>query len=114
QPLLVRYELHLPANIVHAPSGESREIGRLALLTLAQAASVAARRVAIGGARPWMMQDVARLEILAITSLLEYQVFRKMIAVVADMQAGEEDFRRAARVRVIRDPEDAEVAQLLT
>ena len=57
------------------------------------------------------MQDVARLEVLPIARFLEHEILRKMLAVVAHVQPGEEDVRRAARVRV--HPENAEAMQLV-
>ena len=65
--------------------------GRGALLV------AAARALAVGFAFPRMPQHVAALEVFAIARLLEDEVFREMLAVVANVQPREENV--AARRR---------------
>src|SRR5213592_358998 len=81
---------HSFSHIRDLPSRQVRHVDRLALAALAQLARVVARRGAVGRSRPRMMQNVARLEVAAVAGLLEDEIFREVLAVVADMQPGEE------------------------
>src|SRR5439155_3118808 len=104
------HEVHLLPNVVDIPSRELREIVRFLILPLLQLLEIL-----IGGTcnRSFerMSQDVSRLKVLSIACLLEHEIVRKMLAIVTNVQAGDEDIDGTAAV-VLCQPEDAELAQL--
>ena len=92
-----RAQVHLRADAGEVPAGELGQLARFIFLAPLDFTAVIIR----GGTRcffalPRMPQDVAPLEIGAIARLLEDQILREMIAVVANMQARDEDVLRAA------------------
>ena len=90
----------------------------LAFLAIADAGLIL-RCVAAGLAFPRMTNDVPSLVVLPVTGLLEYQVFRKMLAVIANVQSRDEYVLRrcwrdlAGLLVVSTYPEYAELTQLL-
>src|SRR5438093_6042920 len=123
-PVVARHGAHLAADLVDRPPGQLRQ--RVDFLIRARAEHLA---IALGGlaprlALPRVAQDVATLEVAAVRGLLEDQVFREVAPVVPDVQTRQEDVGRAtagdrttahavAGSAGIRQPEDAELAQLV-
>ena len=77
--------------------------------------------IAVGLAGKRMSDNVAALEVLSLSCFLKYQVLRKVIAVVADVQTCDEyilslrhDRARCGCDTPVRlNPEDTELAKLL-
>ena len=85
--------------------------------------TIALGRLALRLSLPRMPQDVASLEVGAIGDLLEDEILWEARGVVADVETSQEDVHRPARSGArsvdgaarfaLREPEDAELAQLL-
>ena len=87
-------KVHLVADIRDVPSGERRERLRFALLSLAHLLAVA-----VGATRHLfrerVAEDVAALEVASVRGFLENEVFREVLAVVADVEPGDERVLRS-------------------
>src|SRR5678816_3723397 len=92
------------------PAGEIRERLSLLLATLGQRPLVVSGRRTGVAASPRVPQHVPPLEVLAVAGLLEHQILREVLRVVADVQAGDEGVLSGARV--VSSPEHAERLQL--
>ena len=86
-----RLEVHAAADLVDVPAGQGGKRLRLPAPALGQRPAVVAGLCALRLALPRVAQDVAALEVLAVAGLLEDQVLGEVLAVVAHVEAGEED-----------------------
>src|SRR5262249_5425775 len=81
---------HLLTNIVKIPTGERRERTRFLLPALRQAGAIVLGLLTRISTLPRMTQDIAPLEVAPVSGLLEHQILRKVIGVIAQVQPGEE------------------------
>src|SRR6266481_4176552 len=88
---------HLPPDLLEAPAREVGQVLRLFLLPRAQRHPVAPGLVTGRLAHPRMAQHVPALEVLAVGRLLEDEVLREMLRVVAHVEARDERARPPAR-----------------
>ena len=107
------HERNFCAYVVDIPTRQVREHLRFAFLPIAHRGPVL-RCVATRLAIPGMANYVAALIVLPVAGFLEDEVLGKMIAVVTDMQARDEDILRRRRCETptipVVDPEDPESA----
>src|SRR5260221_5263812 len=115
-----RGEVHLPADVVDAPAGQSGEVPGFLLLPVAHGAAISGDSFALRLAGPGMVEDVAGLEVRPVAGRLEDEVLREMLAVVADVEAGEGGIRASPAATVgsgggilLGEPESAQTVQLV-
>src|SRR4029453_14250250 len=77
---------HFLPDVAHVPAGEARQLLGLACAPIDNCLSILCRSGARVGAEEGMTQHVASLEIRAIASFLEDEIFGEVRVVVADVQ----------------------------